>query len=66
MFNNFVTLLETRCGGTDRQTDRQTDMRAYRAAIAAKKEEDAYLITKILYVNWQACLHSVAQPKGHY
>ena len=32
MFNIFGTLLETHCGGTDRQTD----MRAYRAAIAAK------------------------------
>ena len=31
IFDNFGTLLETRCGGTDRQ-----DMRAYRAAIEAK------------------------------
>ena len=34
--NNFGTLLETCCGGTDGPTDRRTDMRAYRAAIAAK------------------------------
>ena len=37
MFNNFGKLLETRCWPTDGQTDRQTEMVAYRAAIAAKK-----------------------------
>ena len=41
--NNIYTLTtaqhfhKTRCGPTDQQTDRQTDVATYRAAIAAKK-----------------------------
>ena len=52
MFNNFGKLLETRCWPTDRPTNRPTNIRAYRAAIAAKNDQYAlkYEIKQYIFV----------------
>ena len=61
-FNNYGTLPETR-GRSDGQMDRLTDMRAYRAAIAAKKR--SYFTPPYMYNPLYCLSPSLSQVANH-